>query len=484
MSSILQPLRRVLLRRDGAGLTDAQLLECYLDHRDELAFEALVCRHGPMVWGVCRRLLQNAHDAEDAFQATFLVLVRKAATILPREQVGNWLYGVAHRTAIHAREATRRRKLRERPIADALEAMAVTAPLNDLRPWIDHELSRLPEKYRSPLVLCDLEGKTRKEAARELNWPEGTVAGRLARARRILAGRLSGHELRVSGGALAMVLAQCASAYPVPASASAAAARNALAWSAGACGVTTKVTLLSQGVLQAMLWSKFRIAFVVVVCSLIVGAAVLHRPALADPQNKGAAASATKKQTGAGNLAELRDSTWILDGVNSAKRYIHVTLRANDNLPFANPNSGWNMGYAGSPLFLEGLPVAPGAEIRIHNRPGKLSDLRPGMVLNFELNRDAAVVKLNAVVPDPQMTLVELQPARQRMKVGIVQAAPERTIVDLAIDPQAKVQIDWQNARLTDLRVDMGLKLKLAVRHNRVVVTSIEALSKEALGGN
>src|SRR5262245_42904641 len=109
MSEVLQQLRRAVLLRDGAGLTDGQLLEGYLSRRDEAALAALVRRHGPMVWGVCRRVLRNHHDAEDAFQATFLVLVRKAAAVVPREMVANWLYGVAHRTALKARATTANR---------------------------------------------------------------------------------------------------------------------------------------------------------------------------------------------------------------------------------------------------------------------------------------------------------------------------------------------------------------------------------------
>src|SRR5438093_9976317 len=109
---VIQHLRRAMLLRDGAGLTDGQLLQDYISRRDEAALAALVERHGPMVWGVCRRLLGH-HDAEDAFQATFLVLVRKAASVVPGEVVGNWLYGVAHRTALQARRAAARRRARE-----------------------------------------------------------------------------------------------------------------------------------------------------------------------------------------------------------------------------------------------------------------------------------------------------------------------------------------------------------------------------------
>src|SRR5262249_2233965 len=148
-------------------VTDGQLLERFLARREESAFTALVQRHGPMVLGVCRRLLHNEHDAEDAFQATFLVLVRKAASIVPREMVGNWLYGVAYRTAQEAKAEAARRRAREQQVKDMPPRQAAaTERLDELRALLDQELSRLPDKYRVPVVLCDLEGRTRKEAAR------------------------------------------------------------------------------------------------------------------------------------------------------------------------------------------------------------------------------------------------------------------------------------------------------------------------------
>src|SRR5262249_30577756 len=147
-------------------------------------------------------------DAEDAFQATFLVLVRKAASVVPREMVGNWLYGVAHQTALQARRTAARRRAREVQVTVMPDTQAVQQDQwPDVQPLLDQELSRLPDNYRAVLVLCDLEGRTRKEVARQLGVPEGTVAGRLARARALLARRLTDRGVTLSGGALAAVLA-------------------------------------------------------------------------------------------------------------------------------------------------------------------------------------------------------------------------------------------------------------------------------------
>ncbi len=169
-------------------LTDGQLLDRFLTQWDEAAFAALVRRHGPMVFGVCRRTLRNHADAEDAFQATFIVLVRKASSLAGRRVLGDWLHGVARRTALKALSAAAHRRMKERTVARP-EASPEEVR-NDWLPLLDQELAALPEKYRLPIVLCDLEGKTRKEAAGQLGWAEGTVAGRLARGRQLLAKRL------------------------------------------------------------------------------------------------------------------------------------------------------------------------------------------------------------------------------------------------------------------------------------------------------
>src|SRR5262245_36587393 len=273
VSGVLQHLRSTVLLRDGAGLTDGQLLGAYISSRDQTALAALVRRHGPMVWGVCRRVLRNYHDAEDAFQATFLVLVRKAASIVPRAMVANWLYGVAHQTALKARTTAAKRKERERQVTQMPEPAAAEQDLwRDLQPLLDDELSRLPDKYRVVIVLCDLEDKPRKEAARQLGVPEGTVAGRLARARALLAKRLARRGVTLSGGALAAgVRSQNGESAGVPTSVMSSTIKAASLFAAGqAAGmISVKVAALTDGVLKAMFLTKLKTATAVLLVMAI-----------------------------------------------------------------------------------------------------------------------------------------------------------------------------------------------------------------------
>jgi RNA polymerase sigma factor (sigma-70 family) len=275
-SKVIQHLRRVALRKDGAGLTDAQLLEEYLNRREEAALAALVHRHGPMVWGVCRRVLPNYHDAEDAFQAAFLVFVRKAASIASPELLANWLYGVAHQTALKARATTAKRSMRERQVKEMPEPAAAENDLwNELQPLLDQELSRLSDKYRSAIVLCDLEGKTRKEAARQLGVPEGTVAARLSRGRKMLAQRLVRHGLAISAGSLAAVMAQNTASAAVPSLVVGSTIKAANLFAAGqtaaAGGISAKAVALMEGVLKAMFHTKLKIATTIVLGMGLLG---------------------------------------------------------------------------------------------------------------------------------------------------------------------------------------------------------------------
>jgi RNA polymerase sigma factor (sigma-70 family) len=279
-NNLLPSLRRQALSGDGGDVADGQLLELFIVHKEENAFRALLQRHGPMVMGVCRRVLHNSHDAEDAFQAVFLVLARKASTILPREFVANWLYGVAYRTAHKARVTRARAAALKQRLHDRVNAMAEQARTqdeiwHDLQPVLDEELEHLPDRYRLAIVLCDLEGKSRKQAARELNWTPGTLSGRLARARKLLAGRLAQRGVSLSVAALSTVLTRSNASAAVPAALNSNLTRAALV---SACGnsipagiVSPSVALLLDGVLKSMLLKKLKIGGL---CLAVLGVAL------------------------------------------------------------------------------------------------------------------------------------------------------------------------------------------------------------------
>jgi RNA polymerase sigma factor (sigma-70 family) len=312
MRSILRHLGRVALLQDGGGLTDGQLLERFLSRRDEAAFEALVYRHGPMVLNVCHRVLRHHQDAEDAFQAAFLVLARKAPSLRSRELLGNWLYGVAYRTAMKARTMNARRRAREgRASIKPTAEVPTEDKWEDLLPLLDQELSRLPDKFRVPVVLCDLQGRTRREVAAQLGVPEGTLSGRLTTARRMLADRLARYGPAVSGGALAAALAARPAPAGVTGALAASTARVAVLVAAGealtAGAVPAPVVALAEGVVKTMFLMKLR-AVVAVGVVLVVGAGVVglaYQTGAAEP-SKAAGAPAGAAQAAADDLEALR----------------------------------------------------------------------------------------------------------------------------------------------------------------------------------
>ena len=274
LTSVLQDLRRTTLH-DAASLSDGKLLDHFIEHKDEGAFAALVQRHSAMVWGVCRRMLPHHHDAEDAFQATFLVLARNAAAVRKREMVANWLYGVAHRTALKARAMTEKRRTREKQVMNMPEPEAVQQDSSpELDALLDQELAGLPDKYRSAIVLCDLECKTGKVAARQLKIPEGTLASRLRTGRLLLAKRLARHGLFLSGGALATALSPHATAA-MPAALLANTVKAATLISAGNVAASTlvsaKVTALMEGAQKTMLLTKLKLGIVAILLAVSAG---------------------------------------------------------------------------------------------------------------------------------------------------------------------------------------------------------------------
>jgi RNA polymerase sigma factor (sigma-70 family) len=329
MTDITGPFREALLRHDDTGLTDGQLLECFLSRRDGAAVAALVRRHGPMVWGVCRRALGNYHDAEDAFQATFLVFVRKAATVWPREAVANWLYGVAYQTARKARSNAAQRGRRERQVAEMPDPIVTAADLGrDLRSVLDDELHRLPEKYRAAIVLCDLEGKTRKAAALQMGVPEGTLSGRLDRGRALLAQRLARRGLAPAAAALA-ILAPSGVSAAVPDAVLASTIRAATLAAAGqaAGALSAPVAALTEGVLHTMRLAKLKIVSAVLLLALALGGGglYLHQAPAAAHATTASAAAGGSDATGPPAAPQHRQAG-LHDFIHAHLRQLHDFL--------------------------------------------------------------------------------------------------------------------------------------------------------------
>jgi RNA polymerase sigma factor (sigma-70 family) len=282
LRSVIRRLGRAV---SAGGLTDAELLRRWLAHRDEGAFEALLWRHAAAVLGVCRRVLGDVHEAEDATQAAFLTLARKGGTIGRRQAVAAWLYTVAYRTALRASA----RRPRDHTLSlDALSALpsrpAEDPAWRDLRPVLDEEVSRLPEKYRAAFVLCHVAGRTNEEAARELGCPVGTVLSRLARARERLRARLTRRGVTLSTAALTAALAgETAAAHGIMVRGAVRAAALAAAGESLAGAVPAEVVALTEGVVRAMLVTKVKVVAAVVVGLVLLGGVVSYRTAAGEP---------------------------------------------------------------------------------------------------------------------------------------------------------------------------------------------------------
>src|SRR5262245_36001026 len=207
LRTIVRRLRQAVAPQVTLGVRDTELVRAFAGHGDSLAFEQIILRHGPMVLGVCRRLLRDPADADDAFQATFLVLLRRAGSLREPDRLAGWLHQVARRTARKLRSVRLARAARETELFDvAIGESPAELVWRELRPIFDQELDLLPEKLRLPAVLCFLEGHSKGEAARTLGWPEGTLSARLQQARERLRLRFTARGLTLSAGALAAVL--------------------------------------------------------------------------------------------------------------------------------------------------------------------------------------------------------------------------------------------------------------------------------------
>ncbi len=304
LDSVLQLLLGSFQTPADAALTDSQLLDRFLRARDEAAFASLVQRHAAMVLAVARKVLHDTHDCEDVFQATFLVLAKRASAIRRRRVLGGWLYQVAFRLALKAKDHKIRRQIRERQVAEMIQATDDSRPIecDELPDVLAQELSRLPEKYRAPLVLHYLEGRTKNETACQLGWSSGTVSGRLARARKLLKSRMAKRGFTLSSATFAGRLGQ-SHAVAVSKQLLDSAVRAGIASTQGlppAGYVSTAAVRLAGGMIQQMTVTKLKfIALSLVALTTVFGAgaaAVIYeadaRPAARSHQTPEAATGA------------------------------------------------------------------------------------------------------------------------------------------------------------------------------------------------
>ena len=288
-SGLLHQVRTLFGAGVAGGLSDAELLDRFLSRSAaaedaalaaEAAFAALVARHGPMVLGVCRRALADPNDVEDAFQATFLVLVRRARSVRVGDSLGRWLYGVARRVAAKAQARSERARVRSVPLGREPVASEPPADRIELLAALDEEVSRLPEKYLAPVVLCDLEGLTHAQAAARLRWPVGTVSGRLSRARDLLRNRLVRRGMAPTAGSMVALLAtegaRAAVSEPLAAATVQAATRLAMGSGsqAGVASVSASALALMNAVLRTAVVVKLKVAAAVLLAIAVAGAAV------------------------------------------------------------------------------------------------------------------------------------------------------------------------------------------------------------------
>jgi len=333
-TAALDSMRRLFDSGTAIGLSDRQLLDRFIAGRDETAFEAIVRRHGPMVLGVCRRAIADQDDVDDAFQATFLILVRRAGSIRDRDVLGTWLYGVARRVAVRASASARRRRGRERVMAENIEVKdhrVAGAEHNEIRSLIDAELERLPTRFRDPVILCDVQGQTHEQAAAQIGCPVGTVKSRLARGRERLKARLVRGGLTPSLAVLASFFAaERASAVPPPLIelTISAAAKLAAGSALVAAALTPEAAALTKGVILAMVFKKLGIvAAAVSVAFLVTGVtAFLLAPMKAAQQQKRAVASNRDAPASSPGLPKDRgDATdaqdWSIPEVKGVERF-------------------------------------------------------------------------------------------------------------------------------------------------------------------
>jgi RNA polymerase sigma factor (sigma-70 family) len=419
LGAVLRHVRDAAARQTFTEQSDGALLRAFLSRNDQPAFEALVRRHGAMVLRVCRRTLGNVHDAEDALQATFLVLAQQATSIRKRESLASWLHGVAYRMATNAKRAAARRRGRESRVRRAQPPdPALSAAWQELQALLDQEIARLPESLRGPFVLCCLENKSNADVARQLGLQEGTIWNRLGRARKLLQERLSRRGVSLSAVlAAAAVGADGASAavseslvHPMVQAAA------QLATGRGLVGgpVSGNILALVKGANQAMFVGKCTTAILLLLCTVFAGSglglAVLrgagaeqHAPQQAAGEGaKGKRAQPTRAPVKAGEVVQVRGRVLDQDGKPVAGADVALLGESKSN--------------AAKDIRLSGKPLAHGradgdGRFRLSVARTVLADYRAAYVIAGKAGHGLAWAPAELEAPD-QETLVRLAPEK------------------------------------------------------------------------
>jgi RNA polymerase sigma factor (sigma-70 family) len=515
---VLRYIRKLATTDRTPKLPDIELLERFVRARDEAAFAALVRRHGPMVLHLCLRVLQNRHEAEDAFQATFLVLTRKAASLQRQDSLAGWLYRVAYRIAWKARIAAARR----RTVASGVSLKLVADPLAEItlreaHEIFEEELSRLPDRFRLPLVLCYLQDLTRDEAAQQLGWSPSMVKSRLEQARDRLRKRLTSRGLPISGALVASMFCQATTSAAVPAvllNSTIKAATHVAAGGAAASVVSAKVAALSEGMVKAMFMTKVKIATVALLAALLVGTGVgtLKLPALPARLNDGAGSPVFPTQKGptqdpakqarpALQQATLpkeppqteptefgrhvESMSWALTRVDVEKQTISVMLldfareplllaRADISNLFEGGGLSSHLVPSGR-LALDDFAVTKDAKILINGKESGLRDLKEGMRVALRLAPDGSVFTRIDAASVPSETLLK---AADVEKNAITVSLGEKTVT-LPLRSDTKITILGKaDGEFSDLKAGMQIDLQLGVDGGKVVVKGLRASRK------
>ena len=482
---VVQSLRRVVLQHNAVVLTDEQLLQRFIDHRDEVAFAALMERHARMVYGVCRRVLLHRHDAEDAFQATWLVLARKATSIVPRQMVGNWLYGVAYQISRKSRAIVAKRGARESQVEEMPEPAAVPRTMdNDWQPVLDRELSRLPDKYRVPIVLCDLEGKGHKEAADQLGWPQGTLSGRLSRGRDLLARRMRKHGMAV--GSMAVFLVDEFSSAEVPEALiefTASVAPEIAAGKTAASLVSIKVAVLMEKVMRNMLLTKMAIGVAVILAAMtgIIGSSAFSQRAMAQREKAEEVAQREQRPGPDGRMfrAEVRG---ILRSIDTSKSTI--TVMVFESRPNEGRREPEEKTFAVAKEAEVGVNVGDGRG-RGFLREAKLGDLTPGVSVSLTLSMDQKVVEgITADGPSFRGTVKSVDSPNNTLTIVVNPAGrgedpAEKTLTvsasaEIGIDDGRGKRFSIKEGKLADVAPGCTAMLWLSIDQKLVTAATFE----------